>query len=218
MGLYKPTIKLMLSIVADCEDKSTDVCDSSAATPCTVRCPAGCASTSKKVWGDNYYAGDSSLCKAAVHYGSITDEDGGVVLVLFRDGDSAYYEQTRNSITTTSYGAYKLTFLFAGTAVYMDNCEQKPGDHCATAVTICGIRCPPGCASASKKVWGTDDYTADSPVCTAAIHHGSITDKDGGTVQVKFDEYGKTSYTGSTRNGVTSTSFGEYGISYSFAF
>ena len=52
-------------------------------------------------------------------------------------------------------------------------------------------------------MWGTDTYTADSKICTAAVLEGLITVEDGGEVTIEVIE-GLDSYEGSTANGVTS--------------
>ena len=55
-------------------------------------------------------------------------------------------------------------------------------------------------------VWGTDVYTLDSPVGTAAVHAGVV--QPGQTVAVKVRILpSPPQYVGSTRNGVTSTPF-----------
>lgn len=74
------------------------------------------------------------------------------------------------------------------------------------------MNCPRGFARGS--VWGTGTYTNDSSVCTAALHAGVIKES-GGKVTVVIKE-GLPSYTGSTKNGVTSTSYGPWHGSFSF--
>lgn len=64
-------------------------------------------------------------------------------------------------------------------------------------------------------VWGTDVYTDDSSVCAAAVHAGLITVADGGTVVIKVIGP-KDTFTGSTKNGVTSQSYGSWGGSFIF--
>jgi hypothetical protein len=61
------------------------------------------------------------------------------------------------------------------------------------------------------RIWGTGVYTDDSSVCTAGVHAGLITRASGGTVVIEIRP-GQSSYTGSTRNGVTSGNWsGWYG-------
>ncbi len=64
-------------------------------------------------------------------------------------------------------------------------------------------------------IWGTDVYTDDSSVCTAAVHAGLITLSGGGTVTIEIRP-GQDSYQGSTRYGITSSSYGSWGGSYVF--
>lgn len=65
-------------------------------------------------------------------------------------------------------------------------------------------------------VTGTDSYTDDSGVCSAAVHAGLITLAAGGVVTIEIGP-GRKSYAGSARNGVTSKSFGSWWGSFSFA-
>jgi len=61
--------------------------------------------------------------------------------------------------------------------------------------------CPPNGRPGS--VSGTDIYTDDSSICTAAVHAGLITFASGGTVTIEIQP-GRASYVGSRRNGVAS--------------
>ena len=63
-------------------------------------------------------------------------------------------------------------------------------------------------------VWGTDVYTDDSQLSRAAVHAGVLADGESGMVRVTLVE-GKSGYTGTTRGGVTSASFGAWAGSYS---
>ena len=62
-------------------------------------------------------------------------------------------------------------------------------------------------------VWGTDVYTDDSSICTAAVHAGKITRTAGGTVTIEIRP-GQSAYVGATRNGVTSSSYGSWDGSF----
>jgi hypothetical protein len=74
--------------------------------------------------------------------------------------------------------------------------------------------CPPG--GIAQPVWGTDLYTADSSICTAAVHAGRITLRNGGTVTLRIRE-GAQGYSGSARRGIESSDFGSWGASFEFA-
>ena len=71
--------------------------------------------------------------------------------------------------------------------------------------------CPPEGMSAI--IWGVDVYTADSSICTAAVHAGIITLEKGGEVTIEFRP-GRQVYGGTTRNGITSSTYGEYPHSF----
>jgi hypothetical protein len=64
-------------------------------------------------------------------------------------------------------------------------------------------------------VWGSDIYTADSSICTAAVHSGLITYQQGGTVTIELRP-GRTIYGCSERNGVTTSTYGPYQPSFVF--
>jgi hypothetical protein len=64
-------------------------------------------------------------------------------------------------------------------------------------------------------VWGTDIYTSDSHIPSAAIHAGVIAVGQTKEVYIKIVE-GKNNYPASTRNGVTTAEWGSWGLSYQF--
>ncbi|MCU0497452.1 MAG: LCCL domain-containing protein [Anaerolineae bacterium] len=73
------------------------------------------------------------------------------------------------------------------------------------------VTCPAGCGDGA--VWGTDIYTSDSSICTAAIHAGAIT-TEGGLVLIRLED-GQESYEGSERNGVSTRNWGSWNASFS---
>jgi len=62
-------------------------------------------------------------------------------------------------------------------------------------------------------VWGTDIYTDDSTLAAAAVHAGYLTNGELGTLVVEILP-GQSSYTGTTRNGVSTYSYGQWAGSY----
>lgn len=73
--------------------------------------------------------------------------------------------------------------------------------------------CPPGGTAGS--VFGTDVYTHDSTICTAAVHAGEITLAGGGLVTLQAIP-GQESYLGTLRNGIQSSSWGAWSCSFMF--
>jgi hypothetical protein len=62
-------------------------------------------------------------------------------------------------------------------------------------------------------IWGTGTYTGDSALAAAAVHAGAV--KLGDTAVVKVTVVAPLSqYTGSTRNGISSQSFGIFRTAY----
>lgn len=75
------------------------------------------------------------------------------------------------------------------------------------------LACSP--AGTAHSVWGSDVYTSDSSICTAAVHSGLITFQQGGTVTIELRP-GRSIYGSSERNGVTPSVYGPYGGSFVF--
>ena len=88
-----------------------------------------------------------------------------------------------------------------------DQFRSRPGVRVA-------YDCPSG--GSDYAVWGTDVYSDDSSVCTAAVHAGLITFARGGRVVVQIRP-GQDNYSGTTHNGVQSSSYGSWEGSVSFA-
>jgi hypothetical protein len=64
-------------------------------------------------------------------------------------------------------------------------------------------------------IWGTDIYTSDTHIPTAAVHAGVITVGQTKEVYIKVVQ-GLSEYAGTTRNGVTTSGYGGWGLSYQF--
>ena len=73
----------------------------------------------------------------------------------------------------------------------------------------------PGNGTISSRVWGTDLYTDDSSIASAAVHAGLITPQNGGVVTIEI-RAGAASYQASTRNGVVSQGYGGWTGSFVF--
>jgi hypothetical protein len=73
------------------------------------------------------------------------------------------------------------------------------------------IKCPAG--GEESAVWGTDIYTLDSSICNAAVHAGKLRRESGGSVTIELRP-GESAYKGSTRNGIKTNDYGQYGSSF----
>nr|XP_039262351.1 uncharacterized protein LOC120338417 isoform X3 [Styela clava] len=182
----------------------------------TVVCPSGCDSHVSRLWGSATYTDDSYICAAAIHDGVIEANSGGQVNVWKSDGRSNYSGTSTNGITSKSYGSWSGSFQFTEPKVVQVSdtvqCTTQANTYNKNHFTVI---CPGGCESNTFRLWGNEIYTDDSYICAAAIHNGVIEADEGGKVQVwKMD--GRSSYLGTTRNGVTSKSYGAWSGSFKF--
>jgi hypothetical protein len=67
--------------------------------------------------------------------------------------------------------------------------------------------------SSGGSVWGTDLYTLDSRLAVAAVHAGAAVAGEESVVKVTFAP-GQSNYAGTTRRGVTTSTWGSYRMSY----
>lgn len=191
----------------------------------TLYFPPG-GSLSGRLWGTDVYTTDGSIATAAVHAGLITTRDGGTVTIEIRPGANSYRGTTRHGATSYDWGPYERSFVFVPTTqntynppptnspdaikgswgIQANELNGKPGQRFT-------ISFPPG--APGSRLWGTDLYTADCSIATAAVHSGLISPQRGGTVTIELRP-GTDSYRGSTRNGVTSADWGSYGLSFVF--
>jgi hypothetical protein len=173
-------------------------------------CPPG--GTPDTIWGVEIYSDDSSVCTAAVHVGLISVEDGGTVTIEMAPGEPVYEAGVANGITSLYYPAYEGSFIFPDAPPGSGDFEPSPASWNETAVNLevgesRTLECSPDGTLSS--VWGTDTYTADSSICSAAVLEGLITVEEGGEVTIEVVD-GLDSYEGSTANGVTSSDYAAY--------
>lgn len=91
-----------------------------------------------------------------------------------------------------------------------DNAISLAGEPGTSAT----VTCPSNCASEGGTVWGTNMYTDDSAVCTAAVHAGALTN-EGGTTTVLIKD-GQDAYPASLQNDVQSSEWGSWNRSFTF--
>ena len=179
-------------------------------TELACACPA--TGGDAPVWGTDYYTDDSSLCRAAVHAGAI-GANGGTIRARAMPGRDYYTGSRRNGIASEDYGSWSRTIVFEGTEAFAGDAGGMPlcpGTYQDNGTGWSGsCRCPD---AGDGAVWGANPYTTDSNLCRAARHAGAI-GAAGGVVQVS-PAAGRASYPGTTRNGVTTSSWGSYGTSF----
>jgi len=181
----------------------------------TYNCPTGFELRS--VWGSDIYTDDSSICTAAVHVGLIASNRGGTVTIEIRPGRASYLGSTRNGVTTLNYGGTPGSFVFidsAGKPTFTGT-ARPAGEAIDWSYAPLNLRGRIGqqfnfyCPAGGKPYpgYGSSIYTDDSNVCTAAVHAGVIKADIGGNVTIEIRP-GQASYQGTTRNGITTRSYG----------
>jgi hypothetical protein len=107
-------------------------------------------------------------------------------------------------------GAFLLTAVSTAPAE-----AQQPGTCPQTLPSgSAGMTCTCTGSDGSSTVWGTDYYTDDSNLCNAAVHAGAMP-ATGGTITIRTAP-GRAGYTGTTRNGIATRDYGQWGRSIVF--
>jgi hypothetical protein len=172
------------------------------------------------VWGVETYTDDSSICTAAVQLDLITLDEGGDVTIEIAPGLDSYEGGVANGVESLPYGTWGGSFTFPD--VEPGSIEFTPGLgswrlNARDSALEPGDTLDVSCSSDGEagSVWGSDPYTADSSICTAAVHAGLITVADGGDVRIEVAE-GEDTYDGSEAGGITSNDYGSYDKSFTF--
>ena len=147
-----------------------------------------------RVWGTDIYTYDCSIASAAVHAGLINPQNGGTITIEIRAGQSSYKGTTRNGVTSKDYGAFGGSFIFVNKGILSTNpvltaiqgtWTTQANDYSANIGKQYRFYFPPG-GTISGRVWGTDVYTYDCSIASAAVHAGLITKQNGGTVTIQI--------------------------------
>ena len=166
------------------------------------------------LWGTDVYTSDSGLAKAAVHAGALKVGETGMVRVRIVAPPPSYSGSTRHGITSQDWGAWPGAFTVsraegAAAAAAPGTPLPDPGNLTAYQDRLGQTLSFRVTGSPDGPLWGTDVYTTDSTLATAAVHAGALAAGQTGTVQVKIVAP-PPSFRGSTRNGVTSQDWGAY--------
>jgi hypothetical protein len=150
------------------------------------------------VWGSRFYTDDSDIATAAVHAGIVKAGEEGIVTVCPAEGRPSYSGTTQHGVTTRDYNTWPSGYFFSD-----DPAGKTPVKLTASVETTLSHEVQNVTGRTTGSVWGTDLYTSDSDLGTAAVHAGIL--KDGETSQIAVQRLpGAKSYVGSERNGVTS--------------
>lgn len=166
----------------------------------------------KNVWGTKIYTDDSNLATAAVHAGIIKHNETKTVDVEILPGQLSYQGSIQNGIVSEPFSGWAGSYLFPNandnsdmTTTNLGIYRNMVGKTYSFVIT----------GNVLGSVWGTDIYTDDSNLATAAVHAGVIHDGETKTVMVRILP-GQIVYHETNRNNVTSLPHGCWKGSYSF--
>jgi hypothetical protein len=168
-----------------------------------------------RIWGTDIYTMDSHVGAAATHAGRVQPGEVASVFARCTGPQSSFTGSYKNGIASVSYGAYGGSFTFIDALTVTEPVACQDG-HClwnkctvrgaTQTVTVTG--------TANGSVWGTDQYTDDSHVGVAAVHMQLVAIGQTANVVARCAGPAK-SWTGTTRNGVTTQSYNSF-WGYSF--
>jgi hypothetical protein len=174
--------------------------------------------TGGAIYGTDVYVPGSTLSMAVVHAGVLEEGQGGVVKVTILAGQQTYAATTRHGITSNAYGAATVSFKVERAHGFLP--KMGYGQVLTDPGTLSTYRGQNGkiylfevTGRADLSIAGTDVYTDDSALATAAVHAGALSAGQTGVVRVTILA-GQANYPGTTRNGVTSGASTNYPGSY----
>uniref|UniRef100_A0A8C2KI37 Cysteine-rich secretory protein LCCL domain containing 2 n=1 Tax=Cyprinus carpio TaxID=7962 RepID=A0A8C2KI37_CYPCA len=209
--------------IIKCETKMRDKCKGAACN--RYNCPANCLNKKGKVWGTLYYDVQSSICRAAIHYG-IIDNNGGLVDVTRKDNFPFFVKATKNGVE--SFSKYKPGNAFTVSRVEGEyfyclifiNIECKYSLFYNIKSEICIlVFCPANCINEPSywaPVVGSNIYGDGSSICRAAIHSGVIKASGGYVDLLALDK--RKSYAGTLKNGIQSERYTSSALDSSLRF
>jgi len=173
--------------------------------------------TEHAIYGSDVYTTGSHLGMAAVHCGLLKAGQKGVVKVTILPGQATYEATTRHGVTSIAYSAWNVSFKVERVHRFLGkvqaNVQPDPG-------SLTGLRTEVGksfyfevTGGNTGSAYGTDIYTDDSTLATAAVHAGVLAVGQKGIVKVTMLP-GQESYPSTERNGITSRSWGSWVGSY----
>lgn len=176
----------------------------------TYVCPAN--GVAYLLYGSDVYTDDSSVCTAAVHAGLISLGRGGPVIVEIRPGQTAYQASARNGVGSLPFRSFAGSFVLEAAPEeirWSSTATEHRGKNGQRFMCACPAN------GVARTIYGSDIYTDDSSICTAAVHAGLISLQGGGAVTIEIRP-GEKSYAASTGNGVTSLTYGAWHGSFVF--
>jgi len=183
------------------------------------------------VWGTGLYTHDSTLASAAVHAGVLQPGESGVVLVTIVKGPAWFQGSMRNGVSSGDwnntdgyFSAYLVERVPSG-ATYVAPRRTADFTYGYARLLYDPGTMEPHYQSVGQSfhifvtgaddgpVWGTDCYTYDSDLSSAAVHAGVVPLGQGRIVRVTIEK-GPARFVGSNRNNVATHDWDNAGGHY----
>lgn len=172
-----------------------------------------------RIYGSDIYTTGSHLGMTSVHSGALKKGETGIVKVTLLGRQDSYAGTTRNGIRSVAYGNYGSSFKVervpVDSPIYKALIED-PGTLHAYRGKVGKTLKFEVTGSSKGTIYGTDIYTDDSDLSTAAVHAGILKEGEKGIVLVTILE-GKSRYKSSLQHGVTSKQWDGWVGSYRVA-
>lgn len=187
------------------------------------------------IFGTDQYASDGNLDAAAVHAGVLKEGEFGYVKIILAEGLESYAGCKRNEVESQPYGKTKMSLRFekvpttatgnlgvlsGRTEIIRELGPRRNWDveryNLHRSLALRQFRSHEGLAVRIRVtgekdglVWGSNPYSDDSSLHSAALHSGLV--KEGQTTDVvAIIRPGQKSYAGSESHGITANDFGSY--------
>jgi hypothetical protein len=183
-----------------------------------VKCPA-CQLINAGIYGSFIYHPLSSICKAAIHAGSLNGLKQGYIVVELLIGKKIYNGSIgKGALSSATFASSPISFKTkSGIPPMRITCEDSVNkspfnqEHPGSRIIVI---CPENCSKTKLNVYGTEIYADMSPICPAAIHWGAISDRGG---EVEFLIEGSQNYFKGTKGfGISSQPKDAYIRSFRF--
>lgn len=174
------------------------------------------------VWGMGVYTDDSDLGTAAVHAGALKDGETGKVKVTIFPPQESYATSIRYGISSRPWGRW-------GGSFRMERAQAAIDQEIDVAIATNSIESPPelrtlrgqyghvvtvtATGQTGGSVWGTEVYTDDSDIGTAAVHAGVLGVGETAKIRVTIVP-GRSRYRGSEQNGIRSSGYSAWSGSF----
>jgi hypothetical protein len=171
--------------------------------------------TQGSIWGTDIYTDDSHIATAAVHAGLVKPGEHATVTVTMVESPEEHVASARNGVKSQAWGTYSTSYILTRKS-QATRTTTRP----AAPTTASGFSGKLGrrfdievVGQTDGNVWGTDVYTDDSHIATAAVHAGLVKAGERAIVTLTIVE-SPDQHRGTTRNGVTTRDYGSFSSSF----